>query len=382
MAQADAFKLNQSVAAQTRCGRGTVMPRTRARVVPCDAALHNKNLTRFSASEDEMSPKKSQDLMVSATGTWRVMPQADSPKRARATLPMALGVRCNATIRSVLGAINLAARDNQTSVLSLPHRAGHENEVLKVRPARETGFAIVSVEKFDGDPALPDLRLLMNLFSLTETEAEIGISLRNVGAITCATGQAQPTGVTYTCATGSTSGTAYREFVYTYGSSASSNGWTSTIKLGVTLIVPANATRGTTSVPAACSRVSGASDSFATGGCSTLITAKLLRAITVTKTSDLRFGTLMRGAGSITISPSGTRSATGLAAFAPGSTAAAAKFDITGEGGQAIRGDGARNVHTDQWRQHADSHDDRQPARRHLRADAWQQHRLRCDVRA
>ncbi len=177
MAQADASKLNQSVAAQTRRGRGIVMPRTRARVVPCDAALHNKNLTRFSASEDAMSPKKSQDLMVSATGTWRVMPQADSPKRARATLPMALGVRCNATISSVLGAINLAARDNQTSVLSLPHRAGHENEVLKVRPARETGFAIVSVEKFDGDPALPDLRLLMNLFSLTETEAEIGISL-------------------------------------------------------------------------------------------------------------------------------------------------------------------------------------------------------------
>ena len=168
---------------------------------------------------------------------------------------------------------------------------------------------------------------------VTEGSASGGGS---VGAITCATGQAQPTGVTYTCATGSTSGTAYREFVYTYGSSASSNGWTSTIKLGVTLIVPANATRGTTSVPAACSRVSGASDSFATGGCSTLITAKLLRAITVTKTSDLRFGTLMRGAGSITISPSGTRSATGLAAFAPGSTAAAAEFDITGEGGQAI----------------------------------------------
>ena len=124
-----------------------------------------------------MNTKKSQDLMVSATGTWRVMPAPDSPKRARGTLPMALGVRCNATISSVLAAINRAARENQTSVLSLPQRSGHENEVLKVRPAREAGYAIVSVEKFDGAPALPDLQLLMNLFSLTETEAEVAVSL-------------------------------------------------------------------------------------------------------------------------------------------------------------------------------------------------------------
>jgi DNA-binding CsgD family transcriptional regulator len=177
MPPANASRLNQSAVGRVAGGREIVMPRTRTRATPCDAALHNNNMTRCLASEDAMSPKKSQDLMVSATGTWRVMPEADSPKRARATLPMALGVRCNATISSVLSAINLAARDNQTSVLSLPHRTGHENEVLKVRPARETGFAIVSVEKFDGDPALPDLRLLMNLFSLTETEAEIGISL-------------------------------------------------------------------------------------------------------------------------------------------------------------------------------------------------------------
>lgn len=124
-----------------------------------------------------MSSKKAQDLMVSATGTWRVMPERDSPKRERTMLPMALGVRCSTTVSSVLNAISRAARDNETVVLSLPHRTGHENEVLKVRPAREPGYAIVSVEKFDGAPALPDISLLMNLFRLTETEAEIGVSL-------------------------------------------------------------------------------------------------------------------------------------------------------------------------------------------------------------
>jgi hypothetical protein len=157
-----------------------------------------------------------------------------------------------------------------------------------------------------------------------------------VGAITCATGQAQPAGVTYTCTTGGTGSTAYREFVYTYGSGANTAGWTSTIKLGLTLVVPVNATRGATSVPAVCTRVTGANDSFSTGGCSTLVTAKLLRAITVSKTSDLRFGTLMRGSGGVALSPAGIRTATGTASFAPGSTASVAAFDITGEGGQAI----------------------------------------------
>jgi DNA-binding CsgD family transcriptional regulator len=99
------------------------------------------------------------------------------PRREKTTLPLALGVRCPATITSVLTAINRAASDNESSVLSLPHRTGHENEVLKVRPAREPGYAVVSVEHFDGDPSLPDPGLLMSLFSLTETEAAIGVSL-------------------------------------------------------------------------------------------------------------------------------------------------------------------------------------------------------------
>lgn len=158
----------------------------------------------------------------------------------------------------------------------------------------------------------------------------------NIGAITCATGQSQPSGVSYTCSTGGTSGAAYREIVYTYGSGASSNGWTSTLKLGVSFVVPANATRGATAVPGLCSRIAGASDSFSTGGCSTLVAAKILRSIAVVKSSDLRFGTLIRGAGSISLSPAGSRSAAGQASFAPGSSAAAARFDVTGEGGQAI----------------------------------------------
>jgi DNA-binding CsgD family transcriptional regulator len=143
--------------------------------------IRGESATLHARARISMSQKKPQDLMVSATGTWRVMPEAGSPRRARTMLPMALGVRCNATISSILAAINLAAKNNQISVLSLPHRPGRENEVIKVRPAREAGYAIVSVEKFDAEPALPDIGLLMNLFRLTETEARVGVSLLVTG---------------------------------------------------------------------------------------------------------------------------------------------------------------------------------------------------------
>lgn len=158
----------------------------------------------------------------------------------------------------------------------------------------------------------------------------------NLGAITCATGQAQPTGVTYSCANGSSAGTAYREIVYTYGAAASVTGWTSTLKLGLSLIVSASATRGATSVPVLCTRISGASDSFATGGCGSIVSARILRSIAVAKVSDLRFGTLVRGAGTIAVTAAGSRSATGQTGIVPGSVGSAAQFDVTGEGGQAI----------------------------------------------
>lgn len=207
------------------------------------------------------------------------------------------------------------------------------NAAVRVKSGSVTAPSLTVTCARQGSGSSRDCRGSSLRVRVTEGTASGG---GNIGAITCATGQEQPNGVSYSCSTGGTGGTAYREFVYTYGSSASSSGWTSTIRLGVTLVVPGNATRGATSVPAVCTRVSGANDSFSTGGCSTLVTAKLLRAITVSKTSDLRFGTLLRGTGGVELSPAGSRTATGTAAFVPGSPASAAGFDITGEGGQAI----------------------------------------------
>lgn len=124
-----------------------------------------------------MKTRKPQDLMVSATGTWRTMPEPASPRREKTSLPLALGIRCPATLESVLKAIHQAAKSNQSSILSVPGDVGGPNEVLRVRPAREEGYAVVSVEALDGTPDLPDLKLLADLFDLTICEAQIASRL-------------------------------------------------------------------------------------------------------------------------------------------------------------------------------------------------------------
>lgn len=64
----------------------------------------------------------------------------------------------------------------------------------------------------------------------------------------------------------------------------------------------------------------------------------IFRPITVTKNSDLKFGTVVRptsGAGTVTIDNTGARSFTGAVALLP-STTGNAQFTVAGEGGQAF----------------------------------------------
>lgn len=65
-------------------------------------------------------------------------------------------------------------------------------------------------------------------------------------------------------------------------------------------------------------------------------TAKIIRPITVTKNADLAFGTLVRGAGTATVSNAGARSTGGAVVALSSTTAGNAQFTIDGEGGQAI----------------------------------------------
>jgi DNA-binding NarL/FixJ family response regulator len=124
-----------------------------------------------------MASNKQDDLLISATGTWRTMPDPAEAKRERSTLPGALGINNQTTLDSVLQAIHRAAKSNESSVLGLGRGGEATNEVLRVRPAREEGFAVVSVERIDSQPEPLDYRLLMKLFELTQTEAQVAVAL-------------------------------------------------------------------------------------------------------------------------------------------------------------------------------------------------------------
>lgn len=73
-----------------------------------------------------------------------------------------------------------------------------------------------------------------------------------------------------------------------------------------------------------------------TASASANATAKIIRPIVVTKNADLAFGTLVRGAGSVTVSTLGARSVTGGVEALASTSASNARFTVDGEGGQAI----------------------------------------------
>lgn len=66
----------------------------------------------------------------------------------------------------------------------------------------------------------------------------------------------------------------------------------------------------------------------------------IIRPITIAKTADLAFGTVVRpatGAGTAVVSAAGARTVTGgVVALSSGATPAAAAFTVSGEGGQSI----------------------------------------------
>ncbi|SDR13687.1 protein of unknown function [Brevundimonas sp. 374] len=66
----------------------------------------------------------------------------------------------------------------------------------------------------------------------------------------------------------------------------------------------------------------------------------VIRPLTITKTADLKFGTVVRpgtGSGTVVVSSAGARSVTGgVVGLNSGDTPAAAAFSVAGEGGQSV----------------------------------------------
>jgi hypothetical protein len=60
--------------------------------------------------------------------------------------------------------------------------------------------------------------------------------------------------------------------------------------------------------------------------------AKVITPITITKTADLNFGTIISGpAGTVTVSPAGVETASGASIVSPNPNVSAAQFNVTGE---------------------------------------------------
>lgn len=78
-------------------------------------------------------------------------------------------------------------------------------------------------------------------------------------------------------------------------------------------------------------------------------TAVVLQPIAVTKAADLVFGNLVAGNGTVTLATDGTRTRSGTAVLPTGVAAAAARFDVTGEGANTFSIDytGSDSVLTD-----------------------------------
>ena len=124
-----------------------------------------------------MKSDKEKDLLISSTGTYKLIRDPADRARKDGQLPVALGIRDATVLQSVLGAVDKAAREREGSTLSLPQSASGAASVMNVRPAREEGWAVVSVKPLSSEAPLPDKQVLADLFGLTPTECQTALDL-------------------------------------------------------------------------------------------------------------------------------------------------------------------------------------------------------------
>ncbi|MGI9245755.1 MAG: helix-turn-helix transcriptional regulator [Steroidobacteraceae bacterium] len=147
-----------------------------------DAAALRYTENESAARNDDFG---SEPLLVSQTGRW-VMPkqvrelQTDSRGgwNARAALGRQLHIRNEQQLSQVWAAVTRAAVEGKGGAVMTKSGVG-EQTLLTVRPARENGFAVISVQRVDAPPPPPPFEVLAGLFQFTPTECEIAVSLLN-----------------------------------------------------------------------------------------------------------------------------------------------------------------------------------------------------------
>jgi DNA-binding CsgD family transcriptional regulator len=123
------------------------------------------------------TPKSSNQLKISMTGTYKLASDSRTSHRRDGTFPADVGIRQKEVLDSILGAVQKAATSKESKTVTVPASPAQGPAVFSVWPADETGWAMINKVALDEPPPLPDVALLRDLFELTPSEAEIAVDL-------------------------------------------------------------------------------------------------------------------------------------------------------------------------------------------------------------
>ena len=110
--------------------------------------------------------------------------RAEGPARAPLTIERAFGLRDPVLISRLRVAVSTAINEGRAQVVML--RRSGAGALLVVRPGATRDTAVVSLEPLDADASQLDPKVLVELFGLSPSEAEIAAALagdRSIGEI-------------------------------------------------------------------------------------------------------------------------------------------------------------------------------------------------------
>ena len=115
-------------------------------------------------------------MLISATGSYK-LPEGGILKHKRdGKFKEETGITSNEKIDALLSAVGEAVA-GKTTLLHLEDNPQESPKLIKVRPAREKGWALVSVSDVDIDPSEIEASMLKQLFGLTPAECAVAFAL-------------------------------------------------------------------------------------------------------------------------------------------------------------------------------------------------------------
>lgn len=115
-------------------------------------------------------------MLISATGTYKLPEGGFQKHRKDGDFKQEMGINSKEKLASLLQAVDEAI-EGKTTLIKLSDQHEDSSQVIKVRPAREKGWALVSMSDFDVDTSSMDASILEQLFGLTPTECAVAFAL-------------------------------------------------------------------------------------------------------------------------------------------------------------------------------------------------------------